>query len=113
MKYSTTVSAYILGLSTFLLGPATANTPDLCTDDIQNLKRIQPSECDPTGRVGPDIKVGSTIYNNDEHHMVIGSPEMSSSGRIRRNLKKGKKKKGKKGESSSILVYLPGKNLIV
>ena len=112
MKYST-ILASILGSSAFLLGPATANTPDLCTDDIQNLKRIQPSECDPTGRVGPDIKVGSTVYNNDEHHMVIGSPEMSSSRRIR-GLKKGKKKgkKEKKGEGS-IIVYLPGKNLIV
>lgn len=82
-----------------------ANTPDLCTSDIQDLVNIRPSECDPIGRVGPDIVVGSTVYNNDEHHMVIGSP-----GKAGKAPKKPKtnKKGSKKGSDDNIVVYLPG-----
>lgn len=83
MKYS----LILAGLGSALLRNVAANTPDLCTDDIENLRLIRPSEADPTGRVGPDIKVGSTVYNNDEHHMVIGSPITSK---------------------SKLIVYLPG-----
>mmetsp|Transcript_23925 Transcript_23925/g.35696 ORF Transcript_23925/g.35696 Transcript_23925/m.35696 type:complete len:84 (+) Transcript_23925:226-477(+) len=60
----------------FLSSAVVANTPDLCTADIEGLRQLRPSECDPTGRVGPDIQVGSTIYNNDEAHFVIGSPRV-------------------------------------
>mmetsp|Transcript_39222 Transcript_39222/g.57281 ORF Transcript_39222/g.57281 Transcript_39222/m.57281 type:complete len:383 (+) Transcript_39222:230-1378(+) len=78
----------------FLSSAVVANTPDLCTTDIEGLRQLRPSECDPTGRVGPDIQVGSTIYNNDEAHFVIGSPRVG-----------GKKREGFNG---SINVYLPG-----
>lgn len=62
---------------------------------------MKPSECDPTGRVGPDITVGSTVYNNNEAHFVIGSPIAASmTGRnLRRNLKSSSK--GSKGSKSS------------
>jgi len=78
MKYS-----FILaGLGSVLLRNVAANTPDLCTPDIENLRLVRPSEADPTGRVGPDIKVGSTVYNNDEHHMVINSPKTASKAKM-------------------------------
>lgn len=38
------------------------------------LLRIRPSECDPTGRVGPNITVANSIMGNDEFHFVIGRP---------------------------------------
>lgn len=102
MKF--TALACILG--TLSISPVAANTPDLCTADIDNLTLIKPSECDPTGRVGPDITVGSTVYTNDEDHFVIGSPALMSSSKESRRLKGGKGKKG--GHDDSIIVYLPG-----
>lgn len=72
MKFNTIVS-----VSAFVAASLTsvsANTPDLCTKDIQDLRLLKPSECDPTGRRGPNIPVGSTVYNNDEAHFVIGNP---------------------------------------
>lgn len=111
MKF--TALACILG--TLSISPVAANTPDLCTADIDNLTLIKPSECDPTGRVGPDITVGSTVYTNDEDHfVVIGSPALMSSSKESRRLKgrKGKKSNKKGGHDDSIIVYLPGKKLI-
>jgi hypothetical protein len=132
MKFS--LASTFTGLS-LLLSQVAGNTPDLCTEDIENLRLLKPSECDPTGRVGPDITVGSTVYNNDEAHFVIGSPKTKKKpkkpkkggnrnrdlqedlswdewddndhqgGKIRR-LKKGKK--GKKGKKPVLMVYLPG-----
>ena len=67
-------SSVVFGLN-LLVNTVTANTPDLCTEDIKKLYKLKPSECDPTGRVGPDITVGSTVYVNDEPHFVIGSPK--------------------------------------
>lgn len=108
MKF--TALACILG--TLSISPVAANTPDLCTADIDNLTLIKPSECDPTGRVGPNITVGSTVYTNDEDHFVIGSPALMSSSGGSRRLKggkgKGKGKKPDKGADDSIIVYLPG-----
>ena len=98
----------ILGVSVFL-NHAAANTPDICTENIENLRKIRPSEVDDTGRVGPEITVGSTVYNNDEHHMVIGAPITTS--RRTRRLKTGKKssKSENKAEASaSINVFMPG-----
>jgi len=98
----------ILGVSVFL-SHAAANTPDICTENIENLRKIRPSEVDDTGRVGPEITVGSTVYNNDEHHMVIGAPITTS--RRTRRLKTGKKnsKSENKAEASaSINVFMPG-----
>lgn len=95
----------------FLSTTAVANTPDLCTADIEDLRIIKPSSCDPTDRVGPDIKVGSTVYTNNEDHFVIGSPAKASSVETRK-LKKAKKgktdKKTKNAISKIINVYLPG-----
>lgn len=112
MKF--TALACILG--TLFISPVAANTPDLCTADIDNLTLIKPSACDPTGRVGPDITVGTTVYTNDEDHFVIGSPALMSSSKGSRRLKGGKGKKSKKskkgGHDDSIIVYLPGKKLI-
>lgn len=90
MKFSCCPSTLRGGLAILLLllDNVAANTPDLCTSDIEDLRFLRPSECDPTGRVGPDIQVGSTIYNNDELHLVVGSPAA----------------KGKK----TLTVYLPG-----
>ena len=96
----------------FLSTTAVANTPDLCTADIEDLRMIKPSSCDPTDRVGPAITVGSNIFNNDEDHFVIGSPAKASSVETRK-LKKAKKgktdKKTKNAISKIINVYLPGK----
>ena len=104
---------FLTTVAIFAVPKVLANTPDLCTDDIPDLKRLKPSECDPTGRVGPDIPVGSTVYTNDEAHFVIGSPKMAAaSGSSRtRTLKAAKKaKKGIAGPpDGSIIVYLPGK----
>jgi len=97
----------------FLSTTAVANTPDLCTADIEDLRMIKPSSCDPTDRVGPAITVGSNIFNNDEDHFVIGSPAKASSVETRK-LKKEKKEKSdkktkNKATSKIINVYLPGK----
>lgn len=109
MKFTiltTVVSAAFLSTTTV------ANTPDLCTADIEGLRQIKPSECDSTGRAGPDIPVGSTIYDNDKEHFVIGSPASGDSMPAPKAGKKGKSKKAKKGvsglTSASINVYLPG-----
>lgn len=110
MKFTiltTVVSAAFLSTTTV------ANTPDLCTADIEGLRQIKPSECDSTGRAGPDIPVGSSIYDNDKEHFVIGSPASGDSMPAPKAGKKGKSKKAKKGvsglTSASINVYLPGK----
>jgi len=107
MKIAISSSTIVLGLS-LLSSPVAANTPDLCTADIEDLRLMKPSACDPTGRAGPDITVGSTVYNNDEDHFVIGSPiDASMTGRkLRRNLKSSKSSKSSK--SDHIMVYLPG-----
>lgn len=94
----------ILVGATFLSTPAVANTPDLCTADIEDLRQIKPSECDPTGRAGPDIPVGNNIYDNDKEHFVIGSP---SSGGDELEAPGGSMRARKEGEKS-ISVYLPG-----
>lgn len=108
-------STTLLVLSLLSTHPVSANTPDLCTADIEDLHQIKPSDCDPTGRQGPSITVGSTVYNNDEAHFVIGSPKMpksgksskaSKSGGLRRNTKSSKSSKSSK--SDHVLVYLPG-----
>mmetsp|Transcript_19029 Transcript_19029/g.39085 ORF Transcript_19029/g.39085 Transcript_19029/m.39085 type:complete len:419 (+) Transcript_19029:81-1337(+) len=122
MKFHT---ANILSATAFVAASlsqniVSANTPDLCTKDINDLLLLKPSECDPTGRVGPDILVGSTVYTNDEAHFVIGSPKLAGamppkpkSGkshkrerRATRKLGKGTKK-GSKG-APKLMVYLPG-----
>ena len=97
MKIAISSLAIVFGLS-LLPSPVAANTPDLCTADIEDLRLMKPSECDPTGRVGPDITIGSTVYNNNEAHFVIGSPIAASmTGRnLRRNLKSSKGSKGSK-----------------
>jgi len=110
MKIAISLSTIVLGLS-LLSSPVAANTPDLCTDDIEDLRQLKPSDCDPTGRAGPDITVGSTIYNNDNAHFVIGSPKPSTTGRkLMRNLKGSSKssKGSKSSKSDHIMVYLPG-----
>jgi hypothetical protein len=111
---------FLTTFALFAVPKVLANTPDLCTADIPHLKQLKPSECDPTGRVGPDIPVGSTVYTNDEAHFVIGSPKMvtAASGwsynrKLESKAKKTKKakkaKKGMAGPEGSIVVYLPGK----
>ena len=95
---------------TFLSSPSpiVANTPDLCSADIAGLVRLRPSECDPAGRVGPDLQVRSTIYNNDEHHTVTGSPTLKADKKTK------KTKKAKKGTNGkSIIIYLPGKHTVL
>ncbi len=108
---------FLTTFALFAVPKVLANTPDLCTADIPHLKQLKPSECDPTGRVGPDIPVGSTVYTNDEAHFVIGSPKMAAASgwsydrrKLESKAKKAKKaKKGLAGPEGSIVVYLPGK----
>jgi len=114
-----------LALCLLLSKQVVANTPNLCTDNIKNLRLLKPSECDPTGRAGPTIKVGSTIYTNNEPHMIIGSPisatrKSKKFGRRRTTRKrekvdkkgekepKQKENKDKEPKKGNLIVYLPG-----
>ena len=112
-----TTSVALFALPTKVLAML-ENTADVCTANISNLKLLRPSECDPTGRVGPDITVGSTVYNNDEAHFVIGSPKTAAAPELSltRKLMKPKylrhaKKLGEaaRARGDSIVVYLPGR----
>ena len=114
-----TTSVALFALPTKVLAML-ENTADVCTANISNLKFLRPSECDPTGRVGPDITVGSTVYNNDEAHFVIGSPKTAEASELSlaRELMKPKylrhaKKRGEapRARKDSIVVYLPGEHL--
>ena len=105
---------FLTTFALFAVPKVLGNTPDLCTVDIPHLKQLKPSQCDPTGRVGPDIPVGNTVYTNDEAHFVIGSPKMAAASGWSYDRKLiSKAKKAKKGiagpEQGSIVVYLPGK----
>ncbi len=112
-----TTSVALFALPTKVLAML-ENTADVCTADISNLKLLRPSECDPTGRVGPDVTVGSTVYNNDEAHFVIGSPKTAAASELSlaRELMKPKylrhaKKRDEAPRGDTIVVYLPGKHL--
>ena len=65
-----------------------------CLHQIENARLLRPSECDATGRVGPNITVGNRTLSNDEFHIVIGSP--ATIPQTRHNTNK------------NLIVYLPG-----
>jgi len=99
--------------------PKYGNYPDLCTNRTEGVLKITPTECDPSGRIGPNITVGSTEYPAAGYsHIIIGSPGKSTSmsygrkeGKKTKKVaegKKSKKDKSKKGGLIPIVVYLPG-----
>jgi len=79
-----TLTFYLLSFSALVNAD---NTPNLCTDDIDDLIKIKPSEANP-GVVVPNITVGGFEYNGDAEHFVIGNEKASS--------------------KSLALVYIPG-----
>ena len=87
-----------------ILSTVVSNTPELCTNDIQYFVNIRTSECDPTGHVGTNIMVGTTLYNNDEHHMFIVYP--CKAGKARKKPKTSKKR-GNQGSDGNIVVNFP------
>jgi len=48
------------------------NTPNLCTDGIEDLLKVKPSHGNP-GVVVPNITVGGEEYDGDADHFVIGN----------------------------------------
>jgi len=91
--------------------PEFGNYPDICTNRTADVLKLTPTECDPTGRAGPDIQVGSTLYPAGKYsHMVIGRPGgKGKSGKKGRKVAKEPKKSKKGGKGSMpVVVYLPG-----
>lgn len=85
MRFS---SSTIVGLVAILLsGANTDNTPNICTKDIKDLIKINPSKA--SGMVPPNITVGGEEYNGDAKHFVMGTKYSRHNNRI--------------------LVYLPGR----
>jgi len=102
-------STIVLGLNLLLSNPVAANTPDLCTPDIEDLRLLKPSYCDRNGRVPPAITVGTTVYENDEDHFVIGSPpELTLITRIFSFLQSFGLGLFEPIKNDHIIVYLPG-----
>lgn len=66
-----------------------------CIDQIDNLRLLRPSECDPTGRIPENIMVGDTNYSNDEFHIVIGSPATGGDSDVAQG-------------DNNLIVHLPG-----
>lgn len=62
----------LLVFGSFALFVNADNTPNLCTDDIKDLLKVQPSWTNP-GIVVPNITVGGYEYNGDAEHFVIGN----------------------------------------
>lgn len=69
-----------------LMSAKADNTPDLCTDDIDHLEIIKPSETVTDGHTIPAITVGSETYSGDEPHFVVNPG----------------------GRHEKIIVYIPG-----
>lgn len=78
---------HLFQLSALTLMSAKAdNTPDLCTDGIDYLEIIKPSETITDGHSIPAITVGSETYSGDEPHFVVNPG----------------------GRHEKIIVYIPG-----
>jgi len=72
-----------------------------CTNQIDNLIELTPEECDPTGRPGPDVYIGSRPVGNNGPHYVIGYPALN---RISQN----RKLRNSEDDDVNLLVFLHG-----